>query len=104
MYLTVLCDFSYLVSLLFAVLLSLHLVTFLMFFIACRIHNHVCSYNLPRWDVEYRNLGCTPRLVLLYQQHLLHIYIQVELGLFPKIVSYTWSKVNFCVNCVAVNE
>ena len=32
-YLTVLCDHPYLVSLLFAVLLSLHLVTFLMFFL-----------------------------------------------------------------------
>ena len=30
---TVLCDHPYLVSLLFAVLLSLHLVTFLMFFL-----------------------------------------------------------------------
>ena len=34
-YLTVLCDRPYLVSLLFAVLLSLHLVTFLMLFITC---------------------------------------------------------------------
>ena len=32
---TVSCDYPYLVSLLFAVLLSLHLVTFLMFFITC---------------------------------------------------------------------
>ena len=29
------CDYPYIVSLLFAVLLSLHLVTFLMFFITC---------------------------------------------------------------------
>ena len=33
----VLCDRPYLVSLLFAVLLSLHLVKFLMFFITCTI-------------------------------------------------------------------
>jgi len=33
--LTILSDYPYLVSLLFAVLLSLHLVTFLMFFITC---------------------------------------------------------------------
>ena len=33
--LSVLCDHPYLVSLLFAILLSLHLVTFLMFFITC---------------------------------------------------------------------
>jgi len=35
-YLTVLCDRPYLVSVLFAVLLSLHLVTFLMLFITCK--------------------------------------------------------------------
>ena len=37
-HLTVLCDHPYLVSLLFAILLSLHLVTFLMLFIACLCH------------------------------------------------------------------
>ena len=34
-YFTVLCDHPYLVSLLFAVLVSLHPATFLMFFITC---------------------------------------------------------------------
>jgi len=36
-YLIVLCDHPYLVSVLFAVLLSLYLVTFKMFFITCNI-------------------------------------------------------------------
>ena len=36
-YFTVLCDHPYLVSLLFAVLVSLHPATFLMFFITCII-------------------------------------------------------------------
>jgi len=36
-YLTVLCDYPYLVSSLFAVLLTLHLAIFVMFFITCGI-------------------------------------------------------------------
>ena len=36
-YLTVSCDRPYLVSLLYAILLSLHLVTYLTFFITCLI-------------------------------------------------------------------
>ena len=39
-YFTVLCDHPYLVSFLFAVLVSLHPATFLMFFITCAISNH----------------------------------------------------------------
>ena len=42
----VLCDHPYLVSLLFAVLLSLHLVTFLMFFITCLCH-FLSSRRMP---------------------------------------------------------
>jgi len=51
-YLTVLCDRPYLVSLLFAVLLFLHLVTFLMFFITCNIAMSLVQLNLivlPLW-------------------------------------------------------
>jgi len=41
-YLTVLCEHPYLVSLLFAVLLSLHLVTLLMHFITCIYSKNLC--------------------------------------------------------------
>ena len=46
---TVSCDYPYLVSLLFAVLLSLHLVTFLMFFITC-----LCQFFSSRRMSELR--------------------------------------------------
>jgi len=45
-YLTVLCDHPYLVSLLFAVLLSLHLVTFLTFFCCSIVVTLICYCTL----------------------------------------------------------
>ena len=45
MYLTVLSDYPYLVSLLFAVLLSLHLATFLMFFIT-NLYNKETNFTV----------------------------------------------------------
>jgi len=58
-YLTVLCDCPYPVSSLFAVLLSLHLVTFLMFFI---------STCITRDPVDYKRLirVCIPCLTPSY--------------------------------------
>ena len=64
-YLTVLCDYPCLVSLLFAVLLSLHLVTFLMFFITC-----LGQFSSSRRMPELRFAITQPQKSVLTRQHI----------------------------------
>jgi len=75
-YLTVLCDRPYLVSLLFAVLLSLHLVTFFIVFITC-IYRWILA-----WGYAISHLYVGVGFSMGYTLSCLYIYIRHCLGGF----------------------